>query len=461
MRLRRAAKWFWLGVAAAIIGYQLFIPPIVGLADNNDFLKITGRLHLSPADPTHDDRWVYLPRGWIVNPAFGWDSGLPSDELYLARAALMLSSLFPNRIFDIRWLGAVHAIVFLAAMAVVLFYDKFPLLPFVTVLIFTDVSYVAMFNSFYTDTASLLFFACSVACWLWAFKTRHAGWITAYVLCSLLLVGSKVQHSWLALLLCLQLFRLIGTRRKGIPLTVCVAALFATAVYMFVAPPADYRGQALWNSIFVKLLPASTNPDADMAELSIDPRFREFIGMDTYHFSTPDKQPPLRGELIRQTSFMRIAAYYAKRPRAGLRRFARCVWESTETRPSYLGNFERAEGFDRGQKSEAFGYWSSAKLWLEGGHPRLALAVLATTAVLVALAGSRFRWAWLLPAGVLGEMLISCFGDGLDWGRHQFLAQAMIDAWLCVAVCATTVLWQARNQRQRAVPARLGASERV
>src|SRR5690348_9525709 len=140
MRLRRVARSFWPGVATAIISYQLFIPPIVGLADNNDFAKITGRLQLSPADPTHDDRWAYLTRRWIVNPAFYWDSGLPSDELYLARAAVTLSTLFTTRTFDIRWAGAVHAIVFLTAMAATFFYDGFPLLPFALVLIFTDVS---------------------------------------------------------------------------------------------------------------------------------------------------------------------------------------------------------------------------------------------------------------------------------------------------------------------------------
>ena len=36
----------FVGTAAAILCYQLILPPVVGLADNGDFVKVIGRFDL-------------------------------------------------------------------------------------------------------------------------------------------------------------------------------------------------------------------------------------------------------------------------------------------------------------------------------------------------------------------------------------------------------------------------------
>jgi len=77
-------------------------------------------------------------------------------ELYLSRTEK------EGELFNIRWLGAVHAAIFLAVifgfLAILrrLTFWKAVLVASAAVWIFTDVLYVAYFNSFYTDTAALL-----------------------------------------------------------------------------------------------------------------------------------------------------------------------------------------------------------------------------------------------------------------------------------------------------------------
>ena len=53
MRIARTIFTSWhepalLAICAAILAAQLFVPPFIGLADNGDFPKITGRLSLGP-----------------------------------------------------------------------------------------------------------------------------------------------------------------------------------------------------------------------------------------------------------------------------------------------------------------------------------------------------------------------------------------------------------------------------
>ena len=103
--------------------------------------------------------------GWYV-------SGYLTSETLLAFAAREVSlGLFPGRMFDIRILGAIHALL-LASRRSAFFVracrDLWPAAQVVAaallVLVYTDVGYAAPLNSFFAQTASLLFVLLTFAC---------------------------------------------------------------------------------------------------------------------------------------------------------------------------------------------------------------------------------------------------------------------------------------------------------
>jgi len=53
MRSRRWAiyEWALLAVCAGLVSWQLFVPPSLGVADNNDFAKLIGRVCLGGEHP--------------------------------------------------------------------------------------------------------------------------------------------------------------------------------------------------------------------------------------------------------------------------------------------------------------------------------------------------------------------------------------------------------------------------
>jgi len=101
----RWPPFIWTGAAALILSLQVFCRPIIGLADNNDFPKITGRLPLCPEDPLHYKKYLFVNRTWVVSQVCEWESGLPSTELELARTALTISRGMHHAVFDIRLPG--------------------------------------------------------------------------------------------------------------------------------------------------------------------------------------------------------------------------------------------------------------------------------------------------------------------------------------------------------------------
>jgi len=164
----KGSEWLALLLAAAAIITQSFVPPIVGIANNGDFPKIIGQFDVgSPSDAK--DSFRFVDTKYVVDSRYHYESRFYSSEVFLFEAALGLNSVFGRPgVLDLRLMGAVHAALFLLA-----FYLFLPLVRllsmalrlvvfFVVLLIFTDVMYVSYFNSFYMDTAALLFLLLSV-----------------------------------------------------------------------------------------------------------------------------------------------------------------------------------------------------------------------------------------------------------------------------------------------------------
>ena len=398
--------------AAAAVAFQLFIPPSIGLADNGDFPRVAGRLSLCPEAGWDRDRYHYFVARYRENPACYWDSGIPSSEMLFARLARALDR---GPVFDIRTLGALQSIVYVAIMA---------FLPAAAFIFFTDVGYVSFFNSFYMDSAALVFCLATIAS---ALRLRAIPFIVS----ALLLVTSKSQHAWLAVPLGGFLIYMLRTRVIAFA---GAAMLLGAAIYMTLATPLDYKASNLWNSVFATLLTDSATPMADLQALGLGPEYAPYIGRNSYQFPDMATAEHWMRRFYASTGYLTLFRYYAVRPRAAVRRMWRAA-ARIELRPLYLGNYQHIPD----ARTSAFGWWSGIKGWIYHHAPWLALAIYAAAGVILWRSAYRPILILLLVMALI-EFLLACFADSIEDYRHFFLFHVLSDALLCAASLRTAWL---------------------
>ena len=72
-----------------MLSYQIFLPPVVGSANNADFGKIAGSFGLgAPQEGNNIERFAYLV--YVFDPQFHWHPGFRSSESLLLMVSLAL-----------------------------------------------------------------------------------------------------------------------------------------------------------------------------------------------------------------------------------------------------------------------------------------------------------------------------------------------------------------------------------
>jgi hypothetical protein len=101
-----------VGTCALVLLTELFLPPLIGLANNGDFGKIIRRLSLAM---DRSQNLQYFVSEYPRVPTI-WNSHLPMSEVPLAKLALGLARLTGHRdVFDIRYLAFLHCVLLLLA----------------------------------------------------------------------------------------------------------------------------------------------------------------------------------------------------------------------------------------------------------------------------------------------------------------------------------------------------------
>jgi hypothetical protein len=171
------------------------------MADNGDFAKIARRFSLIPVDS--EDRYKYFSADYILSRESYWSSEFRSSEEWPAALAFLLSGTTKDGdVFNIRWLGSLHALILAAAFALALLATRGLALwasigvRIVILWIFSDVLYVSYLNSFYSDTAALLGLLGSVAlATLIVVRGPQISSLVGFAMFAILLIGSKAQHA--------------------------------------------------------------------------------------------------------------------------------------------------------------------------------------------------------------------------------------------------------------------------
>jgi hypothetical protein len=447
--VRREGWWgaALLVAAAAILAHQLFFRPIVGLADNGDFARVTDHLSLAGDEPVAEDRYFrYVVTRYRAAPSEG-RRNLSSEILLAAIARLAALPFSPRGEFDLRWLAAVHMLALLGAAAIL--WRALRGMPggalvaagAFAVFAFTDVGYAAPLNSFYTQEASLVFLFWTAA--FAAVSLRDGGrrlWpIAGYFAAALLFVASKPQEA--AQSIPLSLFGLYLARPRGHRwMAAAGAALLLAAaggLYAGTKGPRGFQQEMLYKTVFYEILPRSPDRAGDLRVIGLDPALARYSGTSTKDENSPYGDPRVHAAIFPKLTYGRLLRLYLRRPARAAAELVRGAPSGLELRADF-GNFEKSAGFRPWARCTAYSAWTRVRL-LGAGSAALVLALIFGANALLAALGrfpeaARASLAMLVAVGAIAFVVCTLSSAHIDLTRKLYVFHAITDLILAVDV---------------------------
>lgn len=460
-----------IAAAAAILTVELLVPPIVGLADNGDFEKVMGPVGFQYRETAFDAKYLrYVVQDFAIAPPGWYRSGYRTSEILIAGLARRIAMIFaPHGPFDIRVLGALHILLFLTALFLLLTScrDLAPaaqwLAAALLVFFFTDVGYAGPFNSFYSQTASLLFLLLTVGAGALAIERgRLSGsLVLVYFVCAALFVASKPQESIHGPLLAVFGLRLGGAPhvplwRRPVAWLAAVLCVFSLWYYRE-TPRESIRNVGLFHTFFMEILPHSPDAGRDLDELGLDRELLKYSGTNAYAPGAPLADPVFAARFFDRFDYGSLIRFYLARPARLIKRLHRGAPSAFRLRTWRLGNYTADSGFAPNAMTSRFGWWSGLRLGLLTRADACLILLLGGSAAACAAGyrhasrrGRLFREGLcLLALMAVLEYLVCALADYLgDLGRHLYVFQAICDL---ILVADAAWLVQSLASRRRVV----------
>jgi hypothetical protein len=438
----------WLEVALlslcfAICSLQLFVRPYIGLANNGDFPKVFARFACSPPDGFARN-FRYFVSDYDFGPQYLWESDVPSSENLLAAIPISLVKAAGAGVFNIRWLGALHLLLFICGYYALLVYlrgrGKFFQLAIgaLALWIFTDVAYVSYFNSFFSDTAAFLGLVLMAALALHLTRPNpRLPVLLLFMAAALLFLTSKSQHTLWGILLAAFVAGLPLSRTRRI---VSVSLLLAIEAWMLLATPRAYSAQALFSLIFSKIAPAAPSPQAAIREFGLGPAEYRYIGTNSYSPGNPQSAEWFT-DFGRRTGFAKALRYWLRHPREAAHALrGDLVYQAPDLRPPNLANYRREDGYAPFSLSHRFSSWSNFRSALYRRWPvHIILWYLVVMAGSLAVLwrrrgrGSAARLCLGVCILALLEFGLTSLADAVETERHLFIFHVMTEITVCFA----------------------------
>ena len=372
-RQKRGWELFCFLLFFILVAYQIFLPPVTGLANNSDFVYVLGKLAICPVDREKQDN-IYLVTDYFVDPVqCTWDNGTVSTEVPLAIAATYLSAFFTGeKNFDLRALAALHFCFLLAAFGILLSITcrAGPAVrvgvPILFIAIFSDVAYTCYLNSVYLDAAAYVTLLASTAIAAAAFLDHRSRWVSGgYLVCGVALAFSKSQHAILGLVfaaLALVLAFRPASRTVRIEWAAIAALLAGATVTMFSLTTPQYRITPLYNVIFSRLAPHSDAPWDVLKELGLGDQDLKYLDTHAYVPGVPVHDPAWSEDFLRRTSFGKLTWFYVRNPDVALMEMNRDLTHAAPVlRPKDMANYREKDGFPPRAMATRFSLWSTLR----------------------------------------------------------------------------------------------------
>jgi hypothetical protein len=458
-------------IAFGIIAYQIFLPPVIGVADNWDFERLLGQNGLAHISTIQEEKYfLYFNSKYKIIPnfvpadpqdfhAFKSSTSLP---IRVARRLSIIMGL--DDVFDIRIQAGLYTLILLFGIWLILVSTRSLavgtriIICGLLILIFTDVGYISYFNSFYSEGTGLAFLVLAIGCSL-ALATEQrsrALLLLGYFFAIGMVITSKPQYFPLVLLLAplgVYTSRNIGYIRGYWVAGSMALALFCVGAWYFAQAPQLMKLHIAYVEIFMDLLPRSDTPEQDLIDLGLDPNFAVFSGTTPYEPDSPLNDLRVRTELSTKVGSFTVPLFYLKHPVRLYQLCARCSKHCFSNRLRRFGYYEATTG--KPPRAQPFGIWSIVR---ERAFPRsvfflgLFFASGIGALFLARESSAKLRYIHLLYAlfvfvAVLQFFIAVVVGGGrADLQKHLFMFNLAFDVCIILLVLgAVTALPHLRS----------------
>ncbi len=403
-------------LALAMVGSQLLIKPLIGVADNGDFgrLMCTGLFGFQQEASPHQS-FDYFYHSYWLDPQYRQISYWSSQIALLDVARWISMRIWSHRnntvyFFDIRILALVTIGLLLSSFGLGLaavnrrsIPEKILASVFVLFCL-CDIGYVQYFNSFFSEPSSFVWLVMLISGCLFFVLTQPFGMLRVammgLILCSMIFfVTAKAQNVPLAIPFAILLYRFqyvsipdryLWLRRAVLPLLVMLVA----SVYFVSGRDTEIKRTNLYHHFFGELVPGSAEPSQVLSEFGLPASYANLSRTNWFTPGIPKNDPAFLQQFYSRVGLASVIGFYLRHPDRLYRLSLQKSRYAFEMR-TYLGNFEPDSGQPPRAQSQRFATWSRWKHWLadKTDGPQgssLFFVVLFIQSALVLL--KRFRW---------------------------------------------------------------------
>lgn len=448
-----------ISILTLFLFYCLVLNPALGMADNGDFGRMFIMSGLTDAGSTYSEEFDgYFHKFYILsNPGFllPW---YPSVVVgcYISKIALIIGlkfHLLDSGFFDIRALGIIYSGIFIFGIYLILKYDKLSNIArlvcgILAILVFTDGIYIAYFNSFFGEAATISFMFLTIGSFLNLISKDEPlkGDFILFFIASSCLLTSKTQQLPLLLFMLIiyfALYKFYGNYKKLIIKSTVIVTILCTIMFISIG---DFTNKNnLYQSVFTGILYDSETPEEDLKELGIDTKFAVLAGTGFYgkDLSFDPMGSEMLSEFYPNISIGKVLSFYIKHP---MRAFDK-ICASADN--AYYFNEINEYNFPKGEYSQNkiinnFRYNLINKF--PSVHRNIYIFIGFSFVYLLALIIYFFKskkketkllillLLFLLASGA-SQLVLPVLGSGFgDFRKHLFLINLSYDILVCSAI---------------------------
>jgi len=448
-----------------ILLHSLIFGKVLGKSDNGDFGRFYFYGGLLDQGKTYEEIYdgyfhkIYNLRhpGLLLPFGPNWVSG--TLLLKIAVILNLIVKLVTGRVFidllsfDIRFLGILYSAIFIFSFYLILkSFKKWPLVQILcgifTLLFFTDVNYIAYFNSFFGEASTIAFLFLTIASLLNLAnkKAPEKKDFYFFFIASGAFLTSKSQQIPLAIFMVIiyfALYKFYKNHKKLIlkssiaVVVLCIASLISIN---------DYTNKNnIYQAVFTGVLYDSEDPVKDLEELGIDTKFAPLAGTNFYTKDLPFN--PMGEEMLQDfypyASRGKILLFYAKHLDRFWQQFVVSAEKAYEFYNLSKSNFEKG-AYPNNKLLNTFRTYLAHNY--KDLHRNIYIFLGFSIVFFAALAFYFIRYkdekirllallALLLLASGASQLILPILGSGrADFGKHLFMINLSYDIMLCAVI---------------------------
>ncbi len=462
-------------IVATILFCVLMLTPVTGVADNGDFARIMNSTGLAHISSDYNDRFFgFANREYKLTGGIPMAGGYISSEIPLVWLAIFICrSVSNNGIFDIRFLSILYSVIFVIAFYLIIrSFRKMSALAYVSlslllIWVFTDIGYIAYFNSFYGEAVSLVFLllmtggALQLISGTAAKERPQMPALIAFYTGAAFFISAKVQNIPSGILVLLFGLRFISLRKDKpwrVVVVVSSIVILGAAFLTFATVSKDIKICNKYQSVFFGILKDSPDPVADLTELGLDTGYSVLAGTNYFMEEYPIdiRSQEFKEDIYDKVKYTTVAGFYLRHPDRFLLKLEVASANAFRLKQG-MGNFEKAAGKGSGSTADYLDSWSDFKsdhlpnkLSFVMRFFSLCLLLLCIEYIRAVGNGTGFRrnkvnkkkesgalctgnmllieYLMVLFMIAASQLVIPLIGDGeADLGKHLFLFNAAFD----------------------------------